>query len=323
MRAFCIFPPAKMKRYYQILGLEEGASKEEVKKAYRQMAMKYHPDVNPGEGARQKFLEIIEAYEYLTGIRKMNQGKGMSAEDLEKFYDLMKKAAEEKAKARYRQRVRQFRKEQEKKQSAEFQKAILIIIGIVVVGISGWLGFRFYKNLVIDRDPLITEAQITGLGTKRMEYQFFLGDTLIHERVYASQYGIEIISGNGMPLKIGDKFELVYSQSRPSFHKINFEKVGFETMRRYLDLVSRRFLTIYKEEWAGISEYDRKIRAGCMALLVFNRFGFDGLSTVYYKDVNPLDNFSHNSWSWSNLSSDEEFLKIEMSCASDSMKIGQ
>ncbi len=310
-----------MKRYYDILGLSEGASKEEVKKAYRMMAMRYHPDVNPGEGAKKKFLEVLEAYEYLTGVRKMNQGRGMNPEDLQKFYDLMKKAAEEKAKAQYRQRVKEFRKKQEQKQSAEFQKAIFILIGIVVVGVATWQGYGFYKNLVINRDPQVTEVQITGLGTKRMEYQFFIEDTIIKERVYASQYGIDILSGNGMPLKIGDQFELIYSHSQPGFHRINFEKVSAETLRRYMDLVARRFLVIYQDEWAGLPAHDQKIRASCMTLLVFNKFGFDGLSTVYYKDVNPLDNFSHNSWSWTNLNSSEEYLNIEASCASDSMQV--
>ncbi len=310
-----------MKRYYEILGLNEGATKEEVKKAYRMMAMKYHPDVNPGEGAKKKFLEIIEAYEYLTGIRKMNRGVGMNPDDLQKFYDLMKKAAEEKAKAQYRQRVKEFRKRQEQKQSAEFQKAIFILIGIVIVGLATWQGHGFYTNLVINRDTQVTEVQITALGTKRMEYMFFVEDTLIKERVYASQYGIDILSGNGMPLKIGDQFELEYSESQPGYHRINFEKVSTETLRRYMDLVGRKFMEMYSQEWAELPKQDRMIRAGCMALLVFNRFGFDGLSTVYYKDVNPLDNFSHNSWSWSNLNSSEEYLTIKASCASDSMQV--
>ncbi len=311
-----------MKRYYQILGLEEGASKEDIKKAYRMMAMKYHPDVNPGENARQKFLEIIEAYEYLTGVRKMEPGRGMTPEDLQKFYDLLKKAAEEKAKAQYRKRVRELRKEQERKQSAEFQKAIFILIGMVVVGVATWQGYGFYKNLVIDRDPMVTEVQITGLATKRMEYMFYIGDTLIKEQVYAGQHGLDVISGNGMPLKIGDQFEIQYSQSQPGYHRINFERVSAETMRRYMNLVGYKFLEIYADEWTSLSDQDKKIRAGCLALLVFNKFGYDGLSSVYFSDVNPLDNFSHNSWSWSSLAESEEFLHIKATCASDSIRLG-
>ena len=48
---------------HKILGVEYGASKEEVIKAYRRLAMKYHPDRNPAPEAQKKFIEIKEAYE--------------------------------------------------------------------------------------------------------------------------------------------------------------------------------------------------------------------------------------------------------------------
>lgn len=54
-----------MKSNYHILGLNEGASEEEVKKAYRKLALKYHPDVNP-KASPEKFHEIKEAYYSLT-----------------------------------------------------------------------------------------------------------------------------------------------------------------------------------------------------------------------------------------------------------------
>src|SRR5579859_4481090 len=59
------------KDYYKILGVARGASTEEVKKAFRKLARKYHPDVNPGDKkAEDKFKEINEAYEVLSDSEK-------------------------------------------------------------------------------------------------------------------------------------------------------------------------------------------------------------------------------------------------------------
>jgi curved DNA-binding protein CbpA len=55
-----------MKDYYQILGVNENASQDDIKKSYRKLAVKYHPDKNPNDKvAEDKFKEINEAYENL------------------------------------------------------------------------------------------------------------------------------------------------------------------------------------------------------------------------------------------------------------------
>jgi len=59
-------------KYYKVLELKNNASDEEVKKAYRKMAVKYHPDKNPDnkEESEKKFKEVAEAYEILTNKEK-------------------------------------------------------------------------------------------------------------------------------------------------------------------------------------------------------------------------------------------------------------
>jgi len=58
------------KDYYKILGIPRNASEDDIKKAYRKLALKYHPDKNKAPGAEEKFKEVAEAYEVLSDKRK-------------------------------------------------------------------------------------------------------------------------------------------------------------------------------------------------------------------------------------------------------------
>lgn len=64
---------AKDKDYYKILGIDKNASKEEIKKAYKRLAKKYHPDLNKNEDAAEKFKEINEAASILGDEQKRAQ----------------------------------------------------------------------------------------------------------------------------------------------------------------------------------------------------------------------------------------------------------
>jgi len=94
--------------FYEVLGVSKSASQEEIKKAYRKLALKYHPDKNPGDSeAEHKFKEAAEAYEVLSNAEKRQRydqfghagvggaasggfgGGGMSMEDIfENFGDI-------------------------------------------------------------------------------------------------------------------------------------------------------------------------------------------------------------------------------------------
>lgn len=89
-------------KYYKILGLSSSASENEVRKKYRLLAMKFHPDKNPSSLAQDRFIEITEAYEILTG--KKNTVSASKKVDLK----TKQKEKEERIKAaqkRYREQI--------------------------------------------------------------------------------------------------------------------------------------------------------------------------------------------------------------------------
>ena len=76
-----------MKNYYSVLGLSNGASDVEIKKGYRKLAMKYHPDRNEGnKKAEDKFKEISEAYAVLSDKKKRHQYDQYGSEDFHQKY---------------------------------------------------------------------------------------------------------------------------------------------------------------------------------------------------------------------------------------------
>ena len=65
---------AQKRDYYEVLGVSKSASEDEIKKAYRKIAIKYHPDRNPGDKeAEEKFKEAAEAYDVLHDVQKRQQ----------------------------------------------------------------------------------------------------------------------------------------------------------------------------------------------------------------------------------------------------------
>ncbi|MBU2018749.1 MAG: DnaJ domain-containing protein [Bacteroidetes bacterium] len=98
-----------MKEYYEILQLQPGASKNEIKSAFRKLVFIYHPDVNPSPDARDKFIRIQEAYEVLYNNQYVANKSTPTESPLEKRKreekDRIKKARERFEKQRMKEKT--------------------------------------------------------------------------------------------------------------------------------------------------------------------------------------------------------------------------
>jgi curved DNA-binding protein CbpA len=118
-----------LEEYFKILGLTNKANQEEIKKAYRFLAKKYHPDVSSEPSASKKFIEITEAYEILTNQKILETLRIMAEneEERKRSYEYYKKLAKEKARQAAEMKYERLRKEHEAFQQSGMYDLFLIL----------------------------------------------------------------------------------------------------------------------------------------------------------------------------------------------------
>jgi len=76
----------QMKDFYQILGVAKSSTQEEIRKAYKKLALKFHPDKNPSAGAQDVFKKISQAYDCLSNEDKKASYDRYGSEDPDQQY---------------------------------------------------------------------------------------------------------------------------------------------------------------------------------------------------------------------------------------------
>lgn len=133
---------ADLKIYYQLLGLSNAATTDEIKKAYRQKAKQFHPDRNKHPDAHEQFLLITEAYEMLTQKREM-PFFAIPTKD-----ELRKKAREKAAKAA-RMRYEEFLKSDYYKYTTAISRVIDILIILSVLAFAVFIIYQLLSASLI------------------------------------------------------------------------------------------------------------------------------------------------------------------------------
>lgn len=302
-----------MEQYYKILGLSVEASLDEVKKAYRKLALRYHPDLTSGDEA--KFKQIVEAYEMIKS-RSESSAKisQLSPEELERFYELLKKAAEEKARKKAFERAARIRAKKKEEQDRSMLLGVYSLIGLVVVGLFVYNAYFWHCDWQISRNAATAVAEVVGIENHRMVYTFYDGEEWHEERSYVRGYGIVMLAENGMPLKTGDQFIVHFRADKPNYQRVNSLQISSATLNRYFDLATAAILQYSAQNEDEASNRINPFQARCMSLMVYQKFGIKGLVKCYHLETHPLDYLSLKSWTAPWFWNGEEMQKIRKAC---------
>lgn len=187
-----------LKKYFQLLGLPENASQQDIRKNYRKLAMRLHPDRNPSPVAQEDFLKLTEAYEILIGKKSAPKTSRSVSKSTEK-------TAQERvneARKRYAQQVEKERLANERYFLSLFKGTKWKVIQLFsVVGIV--LSFAILVDTFAPRHLLpdkITEYAIKNANGESLIHQLYVKTEKNHgywlenteSRIYSESFPIEI-----------------------------------------------------------------------------------------------------------------------------------
>jgi uncharacterized membrane protein YidH (DUF202 family) len=152
--------------YYRVLGLRQGASDDEIRKAYRKKAMELHPDRNQSPDANEMFIRITEAYEYLISHP---HGRNISEEQVQRNYqawvEYRQAEARRRAAAYARSTYAEFRKSPIYKSTTVIDGTMVIlglILAVMVIFMSVY-GYQYRMRVATSprEEPSLTLAAVT------------------------------------------------------------------------------------------------------------------------------------------------------------------
>lgn len=146
--------------YYRILGLEYGCSAEDIKKAYREKARKFHPDINHAPDAMDMFIIITEAYEFLmTNLEKMASDQNAYDLAMEEWRKYRQDRSRQKARAFAQASYIQFRNTNFYKATRIFDgttiiSCLIVSIFVLIMSVYGYI-YRLHNPIPGIRGPSV------------------------------------------------------------------------------------------------------------------------------------------------------------------------
>ena len=174
-----------MSVYHSILGVSNNASLSEIKKAYRFLARKFHPDLNSDADAHEQFIRIAQAYEILSGELKSPHrapNKSYSTEDIAN-------SARERAKQYAKMRYEDFKKQSEAYESTPMHKILW----------PKWVNFIILAiAMLFVIDDLLPLKNVEGVISNGSNHSFYIGNHRFHA---ANEHRNSMLAGKNVSAK--------------------------------------------------------------------------------------------------------------------------
>jgi len=185
-----------------------------------------------------------------------------------------------------------------------------VFIAVIVFKSNEWISDYQLNNYGTKTFAQIKIVSFTGVHDQfevnNIAYSFSTKDSVVVDFTSQTTNNNYVIADNKMPLYPEQEFEVIYSTKNPMRNKLNFYVPSIKTMCSYINEVSD---TLIKLKYF-CNQKNQKFKTIKLATLIFKNFSFDGLATILFYNENIVENFSHNSYKYSNFISKKEFVKI-------------
>lgn len=293
-----------MDKYYQILGLTRNATEEDIKRAYRRLALLYHPDRNAEIGAKERFIAITEAYNYLIDPPKKQNNKPESnaaSQDAERVYNARMQARKAAA-----QRYREFKKQQEKELGRAYSRALSFLIGSVLLILTFFFSKTTINRWIVNSNQAETIGWIVRMDHRHFWVQFRVGDEHYIGRFMGRRSKEFLLTPNGMPVVRHSQFLVKFNAEKPNRFYVDYNHFTQRTLRHYIEMTSE----VIEHNYPGSTATN----AECLSLRVFNTYGIKGMANLVFMDEAILENHINNGFTFSSMQTDEAYKKLLQEC---------
>lgn len=294
-----------MVNLYSILGVSESASQQDIKHAYRRLAVKYHPDSSGDQSSSKEFIKINKAYQVLSVParriwydHRLNQLRQQAYHRGRRpYYNKSVKYDTEairKAKAEWAARYRHYLNRRKVENNGplwkrkDFRIAIfsLLILMLVV------LFFNNVRYMMLKRHDATTVGVVISpysfnYDSRNLHYSYSVNDSIYrkHEARPTSPTVDRIITDSGVPVRKGDKFMVWYNPEHPQ--------------RGFIDLKYPEQSTILKIRERAIQMLKRQTsfstdKAACIVNELYKRKGLEGLGVILCSEMKWYENLTSN-----------------------------